>query len=198
MLPHTIPKAAMLEPYMGSMVVVHPSASRPRDASYKAPPAARHRRFGTALAVAAALMLAVFGLAELVIPGDQEPVRYRAWQGAEASASIRDTQIATTNAEWQALWSGLRHDPAPAFDASRQTGLAILLGTRPMPGYQVEVLGTEQRGERVIVVIEEAPPSAAMSRTRRLARQPADFSPYAILLIDRSGAPVSVEQRVRD
>ena len=110
----------------------------------------------------------------------------------EAGAIGRETQVATTNAEWHALWSSLRRDPAPAFDPSRQTGVAILLGQRPTPGYHIGILGTEQRGDRVIVVIEEARPQGRTVLPHRVT------SPYAILLIDQSGAPVSVEQRVRD
>lgn len=197
-LPYPIPKAAMLDVYVAGMVIIQTSSGGRHDGAEQAPHANRRRLFGTMFTIAAAVMLAAFGLAELVIPGRQEPVSYRAWQGPEAGTSIRDTQVATTNAEWHALWSGLRRDPVPAFDASRQTGVAILLGRRPTPGYQIDVLGTEQRGDRVIVVIEEAPPANTRSELRRRAHQPANSSPYAILLINSRGAPVSVEQRVRD
>jgi hypothetical protein len=163
----------------------HASAARAaRRSSFRA-------RFGTAAMMLAALALAAFGVAEWVFPSPNETVAYRAWQGPQAGASTRETQVATTRAEWRSLWSGLRQDPPPAFDPSRQTGVAIMLGQRPTPGYRVNVLGTEARGERVIVVIEETRPSGDM-----LAQQMT--SPYAILLLNRSGAPVSVEQRVRD
>jgi hypothetical protein len=195
--PHTVRKAATLAAYVTTMAVMHPDTGG-RGPSRQAPPAASRRTVGTALAVVAALMLAAFGLAEVVFPGDQEPVRYRAWQGAEAGASMRDTQVATTSTEWQALWSGLRRDTPPAFDPTRQTGVAILLGRQPVPGAQVDVLGTEQRGDRVIVVIEESRLPRARSHPRQVAQQPVNASPYAILLIDKSGAAVSVEQRIRD
>src|SRR5262245_5384859 len=136
------------------MSIVHPRES----SVFGAEPTTskvRRARFGSVFLVLAALGLAGFGLAEWILPGDTEPVTYRAWQGPEAGTAGRDTQVATTNAEWQALWSGLRRDPAPAFDPTRQTGVAILLGQRPTPGYQVGILGTEQRGDRIIVVIEE-------------------------------------------
>jgi hypothetical protein len=134
----------------------------------------------------------------VVFPGNQEPVRYRAWRGAEAGASMRDTQVATTSTEWQALWSGLRRDAPPAFDPSRQTGVAILLGPQPAPGAKVNVVGTEERGDRVIVVIEESRLPVARSHRQQAVPQPVNASPYAILLIDKSGAAVSVEQRIRD
>ncbi len=167
--------------------MLRPLAPRP-----KAPAARRRPRLSAMFVVLAALGLAGFGLAELILPGGSEPVPYRTWQGPEAGVAGRETQVATTNAEWHALWSSLRRDPAPAFDASRQTGVAILLGQRPTPGYRVGILGTEQRGDRVIVVIEEARPQGSTALPHRVT------SPYAILLIDQSGAPVSVEQRVRD
>jgi len=142
--------------------------------------------------VLAALALASFGLAKWVLPDSDEAVGYRAWQGPQAHAVTRDTQIATTSTEWQTLWSSLRRDAPPAFDPSRQTGLAILLGQRPTPGYHIAILGTEQRGERLIVVVEETRPPADELMPQRTT------SPYAILLINHSGALVSVEQRVRD
>ena len=187
-----IPKVAMLTRYMVSMVLMNigvagkASDARPaRRTSFRA-------RVGTALMVLAACALAAFGVAEWVFPTASEPVAYRAWQGPLADASARETQVATTRAEWRTLWSGLRQDPPPAFDPSSQTGVAIMLGQRPTPGYQVNVLGTEARGARVIVVIEETRPSGGDLLPQQIT------SPYAILLLNRSGAPVSVEQRVRD
>lgn len=186
-----IPKAAMLGGYMTCMVLMNIGISRNDSGAPAARRPSFRARVGTALMVLAACALAAFGVTEWVFPGPNETVAYRAWQGPEGGASARETQIATTRAEWRALWSGLRQDPPPAFDPSRQTGVAIMLGQRPTPGYQVNVLGTEARGERVIVVIEEARPSGDV-----LLQQ--ITSPYAILLLNRSGAAVSVEQRVRD
>ncbi len=142
--------------------------------------------------IVAALALTGFGLAKWILPGSEEAIAYRAWQGPQAHAVTRDTQVATTPAEWQTLWSSLRPDPAPAFDPARQTGVAILLGQRPTPGYHIAIIGTEQRGERLIVVVEETRPSGDALMPQRTT------SPYAILLINHSGALVSVEQRVRD
>ena len=142
--------------------------------------------------ILAALALTGFGLAKWILPGSEEAAAYRAWQGPQAHAVARDTQVATTSAEWQSLWTSLRHDPPPAFDPSRQTGVAILLGQRPTPGYHVAIIGTEQRGERLIVVVEETRPAGDALLPQRVT------SPYAILLINHSGALVSVEQRVRD
>jgi hypothetical protein len=173
------------------MVLINMGISRNVPDAPAAPRSSFRARLGTALMVVAALALAAFGVAEWVFPSPNETVGYRAWQGPQGGASARETQVATTRAEWRSLWSGLRQDPPPAFDPSRQTGVAIMLGQRPTPGYQVNVLGTEARGERVIVVIEETRPSGDL-----LPQQMT--SPYAILLINRGEARVSVEQRVRD
>jgi hypothetical protein len=151
----------------------------------------RRARLGTALMLVAALGLAAFGMAELVLRTSDEPVSYKTWQGPQAGTVVRETQVATTSAEWNALWSGLRHDPPPAFDPARQTGVAILLGQRPTPGYRVGIVGTEHRGNRLIVVMEE-------TRPVRNGLPHLSTSPYAIMLINQSGVPVSVEQRVRD
>lgn len=144
------------------------------------------------MAILLAVGLATLGLSRFILQTGSEQIRYHAWQGPRADAIGRETQVATTSAEWNALWSGLRRDPPPPFNAARQTGVAIMLGQRPTPGYQINIIGTEHRGDRLIVVIEETRPSG----DHPLAH--VTTSPYAILLINQSGAPVSVEQRVRD
>jgi hypothetical protein len=149
-------------------------------------------RVKAALAVMLAMALAGFGLAAWVIPGVDLAISYRAWQGPQAGAVAAKTQIANTPAEWQSLWSSLRQDPPPSFDPERQTGVAILLGQRPTPGYRVGVVGTERRGERLVVVVEEVPPAG------NAALPQVATSPFTIMLIDRSAAEVSVEKRVRD
>jgi hypothetical protein len=187
--PHPIRKAAMLDTYLVSMAVLHHSELAPHTSSAPRP---RRVRFGAIAVVLAATGLAALGLAKWILPGGDEAVAYKTWQGPQAHAVGRDTQVATTSGEWQTLWSSLRNDPAPAFDPARQTGVAILLGQRPTPGYQLAILGTEQRGERLIVVVAERRPPDDSLLPQRMT------SPYAILLINRSGALVSVEQRVRD
>jgi hypothetical protein len=188
--PHPIRKAATLDTYLVSMAILHHSDLFGRASS--AAPTTRRVRPSAVFMILAALALASFGLAKWVLPDSDEAVGYRAWQGPQAHAVARDTQIATTPAEWRTLWSSLRRDPPPAFDPARQTGVAILLGQRPTPGYHVSILGTEQRGERLIVVVEETRPPADELMPQRTT------SPYAIVLINHSGALVSVEQRVRD
>ena len=54
---------------------------------------------------------------------------------------------ARTDAEWTALWR--EHSPgrpAPAVDFSREMVLGVFLGSRPTPGYGVEIAGTRQQG----------------------------------------------------
>lgn len=188
--PHPIRKAATLDAYLLSMAVLHHSDLVRRPSSVAL--TTSRVRLSAVFMILAALALAGFGLAKWLLPGGEDSVAYRAWQGPQAHAMIRDTQVATTSAEWQSLWSSLRRDPPPTFDPSRQTGVAILLGQRPTPGYHIAIIGTEQRGERLIVVVEETRPSGDALLPQQVT------SPYAILLINHSGALVSVEQRVRD
>jgi hypothetical protein len=185
-----IRKAATLGVYLPGMPLVQLTGSPYGDRT----PATSGLRFRikAALAVLFALALVGFGLTAWVMPSPDIAVSYRMWQGPQAGAVMAKTQVATTPAEWQTLWSSLRRDPPPSFDPERQTGVAILLGQRPTPGYRVGVIGTEQRGDRLVVVVEETHPSG------NAALPQVATSPFTIMLIDRSAAEVSVEKRVRD
>jgi hypothetical protein len=66
---------------------------------------------------------------------------------------------ATTEGEWAALWRQHAPDkPLPKIDFTTRSVVAIFLGSRPTPGYDVEILGTKRDGDTVVVEWAEVRP----------------------------------------
>jgi hypothetical protein len=125
--------------------------------------------------------------------GDSKAYAFRQFDGVRKAPLAGGSLIATTEAQWQMMWRGLRGDqPMPPFDEARQTGVAIILGERPSVDHGVSVISAAERAGRVVVLFEERQPS------RLLPSRAVNVTPYTILLIERAGADVVVEQRVRD
>ncbi len=153
-------------------------------------------RIGRALSVLAVILTMTIGAAVLfhwISAGDAPAYAFRKFDGVRSAPLAGGSLIATTEAQWQIMWRGLRGDqPAPPFNEARQTGVAIILGERPETGHSISIISTVRRAGRIVVLFEER-------HTSRLPpARTATTTPYTILLIDRAGADVVVEQRVRD
>jgi len=67
--------------------------------------------------------------------------------------------VARTAAEWAALWRQHAGDkPAPRVDLGSSTVVAVFLGSKMSAGYQVEIVGTRQQGDTLIVDWAERSP----------------------------------------
>lgn len=145
------------------------------------------------LAVVLAMTIGAVALFRWISAGEATAYAFRKFDGARSAPLAGGSLIATTEAQWQVMWRGLRGDqPIPPFNEARQTGVAIVLGERPSAGHSVSIISTGERAGRIVVLFEERH-SPRMPPTRAAAT-----TPYTILLIDRAGADVVIEQRVRD
>lgn len=153
-------------------------------------------RLGRVLSVLAVVLTMTIGAVALfrwISAGEATAYAFRKFDGVRSAPLAGGSLIATTEAQWQIMWRGLRGDqPAPPFDAARQTGVAIILGERPSAGHSVSIISAAQRAGRIVVLFEER------HSPRQQPARAATATPYTILLIDRAGADVVVEQRVRD
>ena len=141
-------------------------------------------RIKAAMAIVVAAGLAVFGLHR--VPSEPAAVPFRQYASAPAAeADAAHHAVATTLPQWRAFWPGVpASDLPPAFDPARHVGVAI-----PVPrdfGRREEHVSVSSRGDRVVVVIDEPTHAAGGAST------------LIILRIDRPGAVVTVERRVRD
>lgn len=153
-------------------------------------------RLSRALGVIALVLSMTIGAVALfhwISAGESKAYSFRQFNGVRAMPLAGGSLIATTEAQWQMMWRGLRGDaPMPPFNEARQTGVAIILGERPSVDHGVSIISTAERAGRIVVLFEERHPSRLMSS------RAVTVTPYTILLIDRAGADVVVEQRVRD
>jgi hypothetical protein len=175
----------------------HMGISLPRHGHDDSPPA-RHGggRLGRVLGVLGVvltMLASAVALFHWTSAGEATAYAFRKFDGVRGAPLAGGSLIATTEAQWQIMWRGLRGDqPVPPFNEARQTGVAIILGERPATGHSVSIISTVQRAGRIVVLFEERHPPRPSSTRAPTA------TPYTILLIDRAGADVVVEQRVRD
>jgi hypothetical protein len=113
------------------------------------------------------------------------------WQGEHSTVQEPKTVVATTQSEWNALWSAVSTPAPDGFDEKRQTGVGIFLGRRGAEGFGVRVVSMGPRDGKFVIEIEETGPgSSAVSGG-------AAATPWLMLLIDRPDLPIAIEPRFR-
>jgi hypothetical protein len=87
-----------------------------------------------------------------------------------------------SSAEWNALWSQHAGDRArPAVDFSKETVLAVFLGTRPSAGFSVEIVGAREEGGALVVSYRETRPQPGSVAAQVLT------SPYHLVAVPKHG-----------
>lgn len=95
--------------------------------------------------------------------------------------------VATTAAEFEALWRQHSTRPVPAVDFRTESVIGIFLGTRTTAGYGVEILSIERLGSGSVVRCRElVPPADAV------AAQVLTF-PYVVVAAPALVRPVRFE-----
>ncbi|HZT78489.1 MAG TPA: protease complex subunit PrcB family protein [Vicinamibacterales bacterium] len=86
-------------------------------------------------------------------------------------------------AAWRALWQQHAPDrPMPAIDFSKESVVAVFLGSKPTAGYNVTILSTTEGGGALIVRYRETRPSAGGVTAQVLT------FPYHIIAIPKASA----------
>ena len=132
----------------------------------------------------AALLAAVLGQP----PGPASiPVRVID-RGAASLIEEARTTVASSQAQFAALWrEHTRSQPLPAVDFSRETVIAIFLGTRNTAGYSVDIVGVSRGTSAVTVGYRERTPAADSVTAQVLT------FPFVIAAIPRADGPVRFE-----
>lgn len=119
------------------------------------------RRVGRVGVVCLAAIFVVFG-----IGATAQTIEGRQWQGTTAVTRQPEQVVAMTHAEWRSLWSRVGSHPPDIFEPGRMTAIGIFLGPRGGSGYSVNVISTNRRRDRIIVVFEERAPAEVMMAQR--------------------------------
>ena len=93
-------------------------------------------------------------------------------------------------AQWRALWQQHAPDrPMPAIDFSKESVVAVFLGSKPTAGYNVSILSTTEGGGELVVKYRETRPAAGTMTAQVL------MFPYHIVAIPKvSAANVKFEK----
>ena len=98
--------------------------------------------------------------------------------------------VARTAGEWSALWkSHAGERPLPAVDFSTRMVAAIFLGTQPTGGISVEITGTRQEGDALVVEYVEQRPGRGDIVSQVLT------SPFHIVTLPRYAGGVRFEKQ---
>lgn len=95
-----------------------------------------------------------------------QTIEGRQWQGTTAVTRQPEQVVAMSHAEWRSLWSRVGSHPPDVFEPGRMTAIGIFLGVRGGTGYSVNVISTNRRRDRIIVVFEERAPAEVMMAHR--------------------------------
>lgn len=106
-------------------------------------------------------------LAAFTVGAAAQTIGVREWRGTAALTRHPEQVFASTTAEWRGLWSrvGLAA-PVDQFEPGRNTAVGIFLGARAGTGYSINIISTNRRHDRIMVVFEERAPADIMMAQR--------------------------------
>ena len=107
----------------------------------------------------------------------------RSQVSSERLVAVRD------EAEWSRLWSAHAPErPRPPVDFSTEMVVGVFAGTRPTPGYGVEIAGWREAAGIVVVAYRETAPPRDAIAAQVLT------SPFAIVTIPRHPGEIAFEK----
>jgi len=140
-------------------------------------------------------MLQLVLAALLVFPVEAHNMVAQRWQGQYGGGRFETSEIVRTQEQWQNLWQRLDRAPPQPLQAGRQIAIFVGSGERPEPGYQLRLVTTVLRDDRLLVVWEGSPADAMRVASR--PRAASSVQPWLVVLIDRADLAPLIEQRVR-
>jgi hypothetical protein len=109
-------------------------------------------------------------------------------RGTSSMIEEQRTAVASTPAQFAALWREHSGEPQPAVDFAKETVVAIFLGTRNTAGYTVDIAGVERTPAAVIVHYRERQPAPDAVTAQMLT------FPFVIAAIPRGDVQVRIER----
>ncbi len=111
------------------------------------------------------------------------------WRGEISRVQSATYLVARTTEEWEAMWARVGREP-PGILPDRLMAVGVFIGTRTRTGYQVDIVRIrpehrEGQRDRLVIEYRETEPADTMITGQMLT------SPYAIVLIDKTDAPIT-------
>ncbi len=132
------------------------------------------------------MKLAAALIAAMLMQGP-DPAFRRLDRGGQSGIESARQVVATTPAQFDALWREHSQRPRPAVDFSTESVVGIFLGTRNTAGYSVDVVSVERSASGTVVRCRETAPSADA-----IAAQLLTF-PYVIIAVPALVLPARVD-----
>ena len=105
-------------------------------------------------------------------------------KGDQSNIDSAKQVVVRDAAQWRALWQQHAPDrPMPAVDFSKESVVAVFLGSKPTAGYSVAILSTTEGGGALVVKYRETRP-----KPDAIAAQVLTF-PYHIVAVPKVSAP---------
>ena len=110
-------------------------------------------------------------------------------RGDQSSVDDERQAVARTAAEWNALWRIHAADrPQPKVDLTREMVVGVFLGSRPTAGFAVDIVGTREEADALVVRYRETRPARGLLTAQVIT------SAYAIVALPRRDGAVKFEK----
>lgn len=117
--------------------------------------------------------------ADLASPGE--------WRGSYGGTATEGTAVATTQAEWRALWGLMGSEPAADLPVG-YVGVGIFLGTRMTGGFGIAIESQGALGGAYVIRYREVGPAPSAIVTMAIT------TPYVVWTLADPGAPIAIEK----
>ena len=120
----------------------------------------------------------------LVVAGVSAQAPRTIEKGDQSNVDDPTQVVIRDGTEWRKLWQRHAPDrPLPAVDFSKESVVAVFMGSRPTAGYGIAILSTTEGGGALIVRYRETRPVPGRALAQVLT------FPYHIVAIAKSTAP---------
>jgi PrcB C-terminal len=110
-------------------------------------------------------------------------------QGSQSGIDEPRTVVVRSADEWSRLWGAHAADkPAPAVDFTKEMVVGVFTGSRPTAGYSVQIVGTREQPEGLVVDYREGSPAPDMMTAQVIT------SPYHLVAVRKYAGEVKFEK----
>jgi PrcB C-terminal len=110
-------------------------------------------------------------------------------QGSQSGIDEPRTVVVRSADEWSRLWRAHAADkPAPAVDFTKEMVVGVFTGSRPTAGYSVQIVGTREQPEGLVVDYREGSPAPDMMTAQVIT------SPYHLVAVRKYAGEVKFEK----